>query len=234
MIRACVSLAVAMRLSGAADGGPAPAAARPDSSRGSSPGLPDPEVARVVARMQAFYENTRDFQAKFDQTYTYKAFNRTQKSQGRVKFAKPAIMRWDYEKPSPKVFVVAKDKVFMYDPSAQVLHKSGFSTDRLSTSVTFLWGRGRLADEFDIRRATRTDLAEGVALELVPKKPDPRYQKIFFLIDSKTYAVKATLVVDADGSENRMEFSDVKINPGLKDDDLLLRPPKGTQIFEQP
>ncbi len=192
----------------------------------------DPEVARAVDKMQAFYERTRDFAAHFDQTYTYKTFGRKQQSSGHVIFAKPALMRWDYQTPNKKVFVVAKEKAYVLDPEAKTLHVSGLSTDRLSTSISFLWGKGHLADEFEIHRATRPDLSGGIQLELTLKKPDPRFQKIFFLLDAKTYAVKTTIVVDPDGNENRMEFSDIKVNPGIGKDAFELHPPEGTQTFK--
>jgi outer membrane lipoprotein carrier protein len=193
---------------------------------------PDAEVGRAVEKMQAFYEHTKDFEAHFEQTYTYKTFGRKQQSSGRVRFAKPALMRWDYEKPSTKVFVVAKDKAYVLDPEAKTLHVSGISTERLSTSITFLWGQGRLADEFEIRRGSRPDLSGGVQIELTPKKPDPRFQKVFFLLDPKSYAVRTTIVIDPDGSENRMDFSETRVNPGLKAEDFELHPSADVQIIK--
>jgi outer membrane lipoprotein carrier protein len=193
---------------------------------------PDPEISKVVERMQSFYERTKDFEAHFDQTYFYKTFNRKQQSHGVVKFAKPGLMRWDYETPNKKVFVVAKDKAYAFDPEAKTMHVSPLSTEKLSTSITFLWGQGHLADEFEIQKSSRPDLSGGTQLELTPKKPDPRFQKIYFLIDPKTNAVRSTLVVDPDGSENRMDFSDVKVNPGLKASAFDLKAPADTQVIK--
>ena len=193
---------------------------------------PDPEIARIVGKMQAFYERTQDFEAHFDQTYLYKTFNRKQQSEGVVKFAKPGLMRWDYQAPNQKVFVVAKDKAYVFDPEARTMYVSPLSNERLSTSITFLWGRGHLADEFEIQKSSRPDLAGGIQLELTPKKADPRFQKIYFLLDAKTCSVRSTLVIDPDGSENRMDFSAVKVNPGLKSSDLDLKPPADTQIIK--
>ncbi|MFN7133742.1 MAG: LolA family protein [Myxococcales bacterium] len=193
----------------------------------------EPEVKRAVDQMQKFYEETKDFESTFEQTYTYKTFNRKQKSSGTVRFMKQgAAMRWDYEKPSPKVFVVAFNKVFMHDPEAKQVTIAPINTEKLSASVTFLWGQGRLEREFDIKRAERKDLTGGIALELTPKVPDPRFQRVFFLIDAQTFAVKETIVVDPDGSENRMAFGSVKINTGFKPDVFKLSPPPDTQVID--
>jgi outer membrane lipoprotein carrier protein len=189
-------------------------------------------VRAAVEQMQKFYENTKDFQANFKQTYTYKTFARKTVASGTMKFMKAgASMRWDYQKPEQKVFVVAANKVYAYVKEAKQLTISPIDTDRLSTSVTFLWGQGKLDREFDIKRAERKDLTGGFALELTPKNPDPRFQKIFFVLDPKSYEVKESLVVDPDGSENRIAFSDAKTNQGFGKEAFAIEPPPDTQII---
>lgn len=190
------------------------------------------DVKNAVDQMQKFYEETRDFQARFEQHYTYKSFGRTTKASGTVRFLKSgASMRWDYLKPNEKVFVVAANKVFAYDKEAKQVTVSSIETERLSASITFLWGQGRLEREFDIQKASRDDLKGGIALELTPKKPDPRFQKVFFLIDAKTFAVKESIVVDPDGSENRVAFLDVKTNAGFGTEAFQIAYPPDTQVI---
>ncbi len=192
----------------------------------------DPEVQKAVAQMQKFYEDTQDFSARFEQSYSYKTFARKTTASGTMKFMKAgASMRWDYLKPEEKVFVVAANKVYAYVKEAKQLTVSPIDTDKLSTSVTFLWGKGKLDREFDIRRAQRKDLKGGIALELTPKTPDPRFQKVFFLLDPKSYEVKESIVVDPDGSENRIAFLDPKINQGLTKEAFAIEPPADTQII---
>ncbi|HEY3445277.1 MAG TPA: outer membrane lipoprotein carrier protein LolA [Myxococcales bacterium] len=191
----------------------------------------DPEVRKAVDSMQKFYEDTKDFQADFKQVYKYKTFARTTEAAGKMKFKKDGpSMRWDYLKPGEKVFVVAAEKVFAYDKEAKQLIVSRMSADRLSASVTFLWGQGKLDREFRITKADRKDFTGGIALELTPKLVDPRFQKVFFLLDPKTFAVKESIVVDPDGSENRMTFSNQKTNTGLTNDAFKIEPPADVQI----
>ena len=121
---------------------PAPAAGHPMA----------PEVKALVDRMQGFYERTQDFTADFKQEYHYKTFNRTVVSTGTVAFQKPAKMRWEYLTPSKRTFVLSGDRIYALDPEAQTLTKAALPTSQLSASVTFLWGKGKLGDEFDISR----------------------------------------------------------------------------------
>jgi outer membrane lipoprotein carrier protein len=210
----------------AAPQAPAPAAA----AKASEPMAPD--VKSAVDQMQKFYEETRDFEAVFHQTYTYKSFGRATKASGKVRFLKAnASMRWDYLKPDEKVFVIAGKKVYQYDKEAKSVTIASIDTERLSASITFLWGQGKLEREFHIKKATRKDMTGGIALELTPKTPDPRFQKVFFLLDPKTYAVRESIVVDPDGSENRVAFSQVKTNSGFGAEAFEISYPPETQII---
>jgi outer membrane lipoprotein carrier protein len=196
----------------------------------AEPGLA-PEVKALVGRMQGFYEATRDFKASFKQQYTYKAFNRTQVSSGTVEFKKPGMMRWDYLEPAPRTFVLSGDTAYALDPEAQTITKSSVATSQLSASVTFLWGKGRLADEFQIVK-TPCPKCHGTLLTLTPLKPDARFQEIRLEVDPKTAQVLQSTVVDPDGSENVITFTDLKRNVGLTQDSFKLKPPEGTQVID--
>lgn len=203
-------------------------APRPDAGMAARPEMA-PAVKALVGRMQAFYESTNDFTASFRQEYTYKAFKRTQTSTGKVTFKKPALMRWEYETPSKKTFVLAGDKVYAHDPEALLLTVAPFNTSQLSASVTFLWGKGKLDEEFAIAQLP-CDKCAGTLLELTPLKPDPRFQKIRLEVDPKSAQVKKSTVVDPDGSENAISFSDLKANTGVGAEHFKLTPPPGTQV----
>ena len=119
---------------------PKPADAKPAVEVKAIPAALAPDVKTLVDRVQAFYEKTTDFTADFKQDYTYKAFKRTQSSSGKVTYAKPAQMRWDYQKPSARTFVLSKDRVSMLDPEAMTMTTTSIATSQLSASVMFFWG----------------------------------------------------------------------------------------------
>src|ERR671919_2219003 len=188
-----------------------------------------PEVKQLVQRVQAFYEKTQDFTADFEQRYTYKASKRKQTSNGKVTYKKPALMRWEYAGTSARTFVLAGDKVYMHDPGAMLLTKASIGTSKLSASVTFLWGEGKLADEFAIEKRVCADCA-GVQLQLTPLKPDPRFKRIFLEIDPATAQVRKSTVIDPDGSENAITFKNIVTNKGVDAETFKLTPPEGTQV----
>jgi outer membrane lipoprotein carrier protein len=205
--------------------------AGPPASSGQAIAPLAPEVRALVDRMQAFYERTRDFTADFRQDYAYKTFGRTVTSTGTVAFQKPAKMRWEYATPSKRTFVLSGDRIYAFDPEAQTLTKGALPTSQLSASVTFLWGRGKLADEFNIRR-TECKECLGPLLTLVPKKPDARFREIRLEIDPKSAQVRRSIVIDPDGSENAITFSNLKTNVGLAKETFQIEPPAGTQVID--
>lgn len=212
---------------------PKPADVKPaaEVAKPAAPAPMEPDVKALVDRVQAFYEKTTDFTAEFKQDYTYKAFKRTQSSSGKVTYAKPAQMRWDYLKPSARTFVLSKDRVTLLDPEAMTLTTSSIATNSLSASVTFLWGQGKLADEFSIAKKACKD-CKGTLLELTPLKPDPRFQKVLLEVDPKTATVIKSTVIDPDGSENAITFGQMQLNTGVDPAKFKLEAPPGTQVID--
>jgi outer membrane lipoprotein carrier protein len=208
-------------LAAVADAGAAPAA----------PVEPTAEVRALVDRMQGFYEHTADFTADFRQVYLYKSFGRTVTSTGTVAFKKPAQMRWDYLTPSKRSFVLSGERVYAWDPGAQTLTRAALPTSELSSSVTFLWGKGRLLDEFNILRTPCAE-CQGVLLVLTPKKAETRFRELRLELDPKTAQVRKSVVVDPDGSENTIVFLDLKTNTGLSKERFILDVPESTQVLD--
>jgi outer membrane lipoprotein carrier protein len=186
----------------------------------------------AVRRVQSFYEKARDLSARFTQTYDNQAFHQKLVSKGRVLWKKPGMIRFDYEEPDAKFFVVKHDRIVSYSPSAQQAMTGPFHADKLSASVAFLFGKGDLAGEFNVRKADRADLAEGTRLLLTPKKDDPRFDRVYLVVDPQSDEVRESVVVDGSGNENRFAFSDIKVNAGVPDSAFDYKLPEGTQVMK--
>jgi len=202
-----------------------------DGGAPAPPPEPTPEVRALVERMQGFYERTQDFTARFRQDYLYKTFGRKVTSTGTVAFKKPAQMRWEYETPGKRTFVLSGEKVYAWEPGANTLTRGALPTSELSSSVTFLWGRGKLLEEFAIVRAPCPD-CQGILLLLTPRKAEARFRELRLELDPKTAQVRRTVVIDPDGSENSIAFSDLRTNVGLGKDRFVLEVPDGTQVLD--
>ncbi len=182
-------------------------------------------AAALTAKVQGFYEKTADFTAKFEQRYTYQVLGRSTKSAGTVAFKKGGLMRWDYVTPRKKAFIVDGDTLWVYTPEDHtVIKRPDFKPGSLSSSITFLWGEGDLAEEFDI-----TLVAEST-LRLVPKTAQSGFARLRFVVDPKTGQVLESTVIDAQGNTNHLVFSEAKLNTGIDAKRFEFKPPKGVSI----
>ena len=187
-----------------------------------------PPAAALAARVQAFYEATRDLEARFEQTYTYAAAGRSQRSTGTLRVKKPGKLRWDYVTPAPKTVVVNGSRLVQYEPEAnQAYVDERFDATAMSAAVTFLLGKGSLEKEFELA----TD-AEG-RLVLTPRKPDPRVERVELTV-GKDGEVTGTRVVDGSGNVNAIAFAEMKRNVGVPDGAFVLDLPKDVHRVKAP
>lgn len=193
----------------------------------SAPASP-PSAAALAAKVQAYYERTKDLEARFTQTYTYSGFGRKQVSSGTLRVKKPGMMRWDYEKPTPKTIAVKGSRLVQWEPEEnQAYVDEKFDASAMSAAVTFLLGKGDLAREFDL------SVDELGALLLRPKTPDPRVESIALTVAADG-AVTATRVVDGSNNVNELRFTAVKRNPGLSDAAFDVKLPKDVHRVAPP
>lgn len=187
-----------------------------------------PSAADLAARVQAYYERTRDLEARFEQTYVYAGFGRRQVSSGTLRVKKPGMMRWDYEKPSRKVVAVKGSRLVQYEPEEQQAYVDDrFDATAMSAAVTFLLGKGDLAKEFDLS----LDASGGLLLR--PREPDPRVESIVLTL-GKDGEVTGTRVVDGSGNSNEIRFTDTRRNRGIPDGAFDVKLPKGVHRIEAP
>lgn len=230
-----------------AQGAPQPRATPPVAAPPApAPGPPaQPATARderlVAASVQTFYDQTRDVNASFHQTYVNKLYQRTDRSHGRVVFKKPGKMRWDYAEPNGKVIVSDRDRLLVYEPGdagekGQVIEQA-ISRAQLPAAMAFLTGVGRLVDDFTFRLldSAREGFTGGDVLELRAKVPSPHYDRILFYVESRPEVrglVRRLVIIDAEGNRNRFDFTEMKFNAGVADAVFRWAPPAGTRRVE--
>jgi outer membrane lipoprotein carrier protein len=189
-----------------------------------------PAAAELLAKVQGFYDRTQDLTADVQQKYSFHAMKRTLTSAGTMQLKKPGLLRWDVKKPYAKLFLIDGQALYAYDSDDnEVTVKKDFSADSLSAAVTFLWGKGQLARDFDAKVVERPEYGATV-LELVPKKLAAGFSKLYFDVDAATGLVRTSVVIDAEGNENRLAFANVKTNAGLDAARFRFEVPKGANV----
>jgi outer membrane lipoprotein carrier protein len=190
---------------------PAPAAAPATTTAPA-----DAALNAVIDTLQKTYEGTRDFKGSFKQKFTYTMLRRSQESTGRVSFEKPGRMRWDYDKPAPKSFIVDGKALWIVQPADKVAFVNAcFQQDGLTASVAFLWGDGKLREQFTISWfdgvfGDKTDHH----LLLLPKDNNSVFARLILVVDPTSSRVKQSVVVDPAGNVNQFIFNELAFNVG--------------------
>lgn len=194
------------------------------------------EVDRLVADIQAYYDRMDDYTADFVQSYTRVALSRTSESRGLLMLKKPGMMRWAYQSPAPKLWIADGKQLFVYDEEeGQVFIDRDFEMSKLSNSVSFLWGQGKLTDSFNVSLAKATMFgapAKAKALELIPKQ-DATYARLILIVAPTGGEVTESILFETSGNKNHFRFTNAKLNTGLKVENFRFTPPPGVEVIHR-
>jgi outer membrane lipoprotein carrier protein len=191
-------------------------------------------VPAVVERMQRNYDQAKDFRARFSQKSINVAFGRTKVATGQLTFKKPGRMRWDYDEPEKTMFLSTGQVLWMYDPEDKQAVKQDLKQSQLPAALSFLLGKGKLADEFEISLAGNVPYgsAGDYRLSLKPRQPQATYKSIYFIVDPRSFFVIESVLVNAQGDVNDISFSDLKVNSKVADAVFKWTPPAGTRVVD--
>ena len=77
----------------------------------------DSSVQQIASRVDRRYNHLTTLKAQFQESYNGAGLTRNES--GELWLQKPGKMRWQYEQPTPKLFVVDGKNAFFYIPSEQ-------------------------------------------------------------------------------------------------------------------
>ena len=160
-----------------------------------------------VRQFESSYHAVRTIRADFTQTYV--SGGRTRVESGVVYFARGGLMRWDYERPQPKLFLSDGKTMMLYIPEEKQLTRSPLkASDDIRMPFRLLLSR------LDLRRvfsriefapdALEHDPADHV-LRAYPKKGyEGDYHQVLMVV-SPQFDIRRLVVVFPD--QSTMEFS---------------------------
>jgi outer membrane lipoprotein carrier protein len=191
--------------------------------------------ADVVKSVQERYDATQSFAADFDQEMRIEAGGQVIRSTGKLWFAKPGRMRWEYEQPEKQTIVADGETLWIDQPvDNQVLKAPLAQAFESRTPASFLFGVARIERDFD---AVVLSPAENGALrvQLDPKSAaDGSLGSLILEVDEETYDVEAATIRDPLGNSTRVTLKDMKRNGTI--DDALFRYERrpGVDVIEAP
>ncbi|MDB4934768.1 MAG: Outer rane lipoprotein carrier protein LolA [Labilithrix sp.] len=209
-----------------------PMIATDSSAQAAATALPAAQAQQVLTKVQNFYDKTTSFSSDFTQEFFVKSHNVKKQSKGKVTFAKPGKMHWEYTEPKDNRVVSDGAVLKVYEAANKQMFEQNVDKSQYPAALSFLVGGGKLADtfNFELYEGAAMNFAGGQVLVGTPKQPSPAYQKVLFYIDGPTSQVRRVLIVDGQGNRNRFDFENPKVNETIAPDRFKFVPPPGTQV----
>ncbi len=192
-------------------------------------------LEEYVRQFESSYHGVQALRADFTQTYV--SGGRTQIESGVVFFARGGLMRWDYQRPQPKLFISDGKTLMLYIPEEKQLTRSPLkASDDIRIPFRLLLSRLNLSRVFS-RIEFAPDALDHQPAERVlrayPKKGYEGDYHLVLMVISPQFDIRRLLVILPD--QSTMEFSFDHIGRNVPFSRSLFRfiPPAGTEIIDQ-
>jgi len=181
----------------------------------------------LAQKVDAHYNHLQSFQAQYAEHYTGMGLNRTET--GTLLLKKPGRMRWSYNQPAGKVFVLDGKSAYFYTPGdAQAQRIPAKQLDDLRSPLRFLLGHTQL--EKELPGLTATSVGNGLfVLSGVPKTMEQRIHALSLTVNSDGIIQRIRLE-ETDGAVTDFAFTSIRENVPARDSDFVFTPPAGVEI----
>lgn len=184
------------------------------------------DPAALIHKVDNHYNHLTSLRAHYTEHYTGMGMDRTES--GTLLLKKPGRMRWNYDKPVGKVFVLDGKYAWFYTPGdTQAQRVPAKELDDLRSPLRFLLGHTQLQKELD--HLTVTPDGSNFKITGVPKGMAQRVKALTLEVTSAG-AIEQMQIEELDGSVTAFSFSGIEENIPVKSEDFTFHPPAGVII----
>ncbi len=149
---------------------------------------------------------------------------------GTLLLRKPGRMRWSYDTPKGKLFLLDGKDAISYTPGdAQASRLPAKQLDDLRSPLRFLLGHTELAKELDHLSAAPID--GGYSLVGTPKGMQGRIRDVALTVDA-VGMIHTLQVEELDGARTTFTFTDMQENVPAPDEAFVFTPPAGVAVVD--
>jgi len=200
----------------------------------------------LLKRVDDHYNHLHTLRARYAERYTGMGLDRTES--GTLELRKPGLMRWAYDAPAGKLFVLDGKFAWFYTPGdAQVTRAPAKQLDDLRTPLRLLLGHTQLAKELDHptigfscdgRRTLDATSHTGPEVEPngciyfitgTPKGMSDRVKSLSLTVTADG-AITAMKIEETTGAVTAFTFTDQKEDLALPPSDFTFTPPAGIPV----
>lgn len=180
----------------------------------------------LVRKVDDHYNHLSSLRAHYTERYAGMGMDRTES--GTLLLKKPGRMRWNYDNPVGKVFVLDGKFAWFYTPGdAQAQKIPAKQLDDLRSPLRFLLGHTQLKKELD--NLTVTPDGQGFRIAGVPKGMEQRVTSLTLGVTAAG-AIQTMRLEEVGGAVTEFAFSAMEENVAVKSSDFVFTPPAGVSV----
>lgn len=204
------------------------------------------DASSISAALQARYQHARSLRANFFERYTDGNGGSSSES-GTVYFSRPGRMRWEYESPEEKLFVVDGSHVWFYVPADHTASRAKLKeSSDWRTPLALLTGKAdlaklcrsiHLADAEEVKASERDDRPVPSGNSLLVCAPrdtslkSPPYD-VLFEVDPESQLVRVE-IREPGRIETEFRFRNWEENADIPEIKFHFQPPPGVAIVDE-
>jgi len=183
----------------------------------------------LAKKVDSHYNHLQSLEARYTERYRGMGLDRTET--GTLLLRKPGRMRWTYDSPAGKVFVLDGKNAISYTPGdSQADRIPAKQLDDLRSPLRFLLGHTELAKELE--GLTLTPAAQGLyTLSGTPKGMQSKLHLLALTVDAGG-TIRSMRIEEADGATTDFSFSAIQENVPARDSDFSFTPPPGVTVVD--
>lgn len=195
------------------------------------------DAQQIARALEARYHVARTLKANFLEHYR-QAGQLTQVESGTVYFSRPGRMRWEYESPETKLFLVDGKNVWFYVPADRTASRATLKeSSDWRTPLALLTGKVNLARLCGTLELVTPAEAGNRVLRCVPRNDasasgDGDFREVLFEVDSQ-YWVARVVIREPGAIETDFTFGDWEDNAVVPESKFHFRPPVGVAIVDE-
>jgi outer membrane lipoprotein carrier protein len=183
----------------------------------------------LAARVDRHYDGLRSLQTHFSESFAGLGMERVES--GTLLLSKPGRMRWDYNSPAGKLFLIDGKYALFYTPGdRQVQRIPAKELDDLRSPLRFLLGHAQIEKEVEHLTATGAPNGEFV-LSGQPKGQEKRVTRLAITVTAEG-TITGIEVEETDGAVTRFTFTNEQPNAKIDPASFRFTPPAGVPVVD--
>lgn len=187
----------------------------------------------IAGKTEARLRSYQSLQANFEQLYVSSAISTPLRERGKVFLKKPGWMKWEYQHPEKKIFLLKNELYQAYYPEDNQLVQQTLSDENNEAEIlSLLSGRRPLLEHYAVELSPfPTESFRVYQLKLTPVGEEAD-TFILLEIQDKTWLIQKVIFFDWAGNKQEFHFSQMKTNVPLPKDIFELHVPPDVEIIK--